>query len=903
MDVSIVKFDCILGWMQIGYMVLMAAISYAVYYLMKEKPPLSPLDQSNIDPSIRGSICSYVLGRRSISPIVGWIGNLWVEQREVPTSGGKGGGGDGPTQNIYWMSGMHILCLGQGDALYGIYERGIQIYNQTLTKATHPSGTTITTLGQGTFRIYWGDAVQTPDAALTTYTGYECGFNNIMYLVWDRKALGASKVWPMLEYDIKVLPQFSTLFGNPVWIEGSIQTVNYNVTVASNTQGGGLPLLVDGVFVRGRDYLYSSDIALMEILIGTTVSFSYGGNDYSVRVYSVSPYWTGTAYIYQIATIDPLSSMTNGTPLTIHTFRYTTHGLNPAAILYQMMFGSYPFGLGYNTANYNLTDLEDVFNTFDTGEDLELPASIVLDSKKSFLDGIAMILQDCAIALAWDVETAQYRFTVIKSTDTPEEITKDYYLLTKDHDFTEVGYSTLAPDQRHFTFFDSNRRFEQSSIMISDDGAAKYAKTPGSKAVGLYTITDLETASRFAIRRDREFYIRGGLELEISSIKSNMTPGNLYTFEGLTGQFRLVKKEHSNLQARFKASLLEDLFSVDFQPMVTIPSGIKVDGKSVTFKDIAFRLFEVNRYIAPDQHGIIYLRIRGSKNYITDALYLSSDDVTYSTASVTSRYATGGTLVEALPNDTNTTITTGPVVTFLGYDIDYVKNYTGNDYAWRAGSQLVFINDEICFLQNISPTENEFEYTLDGLIRGRLGTSIGTHAIGDEVYIVQANDLIIITDPILLKPTTIYGKSVPFSESSVIDISTVDAVSIVYGGGGYRPLPCVNFTAEDKTTSWLVGGDLDLVWGYRNITGDVGAGISLSNAPYNVPLPEGYFKLEVMDGVDVVRTITTTYAYCTYSQANIIEDFTSEPSSITIKLYNILNSCESQSLEVIFERV
>jgi hypothetical protein len=881
------------------YTAVAAAISYGAYLLLRKKPPMSPLDQSNVDPSIRGSICKYVLGIRRLSPIVGWVGNTWAQEVEV--EGGGKGGGDNPKKTVYHQSAMHIICLGLGNTLFSIYERGVKIFDESITRVSHPSGSTLSCTG-GTFRIYWGEASQPVDSNLEGYTGTTCAYNNIMYIVWDRKRLGDQKIWPVIEYKIKIDLQFSTLFGNSVWLSETQTTTDYSGTIST---GVDTARDVTGALTSRLHFISLTD-SVMDIPLGANASITYGGNTYESYVTYASR--KGLIPNWDVMFKDPIPNTFASQSVTLKiTTQPTSEGLNVAAIVYQLLFEVFPFGLGLDTSSFNLTDLEDVFDTLGSGSSLALPASIILADKKSIRDGIGQLLMDAGVGAFWDMATHQYRFKVMKVSDTPTEISSDAYSLDKGSDTEEVGYSVLEAQQRHYTFFDSNRNFEQSSIMVTDDNRAKYAKFPNSKAVGLYTITDLDTAAVFASRRDREFYVRGGIKVVLSMSIMDSQIANVYTFEDLTGEYRLAKLEPNPLKSNAKATFLKDYFSSVTSAIPTTPSVTVVEGTDSAYPDIQFRLLETNKYYDDGKNGVYVWRVRNGSYSTSAAIYLSPDNTSYTQVAITTKYATGGVLVEALSDDTSTIITTGPKVTIYGPDANYIGNLTGNDYEWKAGKQIVVINNELFYVQKLTPTAEDNEYTLDGLIRARQGTNVASHSIGDEVYISLASDLDLITDPMILFGTTLYAKSVPFTVGQAIDISDVTAESISYTGGGFKPLPCLNLFSTGNVDGWVTGEDLPLDWQYRNVAGGAGAGLFTSDEPYSAPSPDGQFELVITSaaagGGTVYRTEVVTSPAFTYTQAMMTADYGSEPNYVYASIYAVSGGIRSERLSTTFEKV
>jgi hypothetical protein len=151
----------------------------------------------------------------------------------------------------------------------------------------------------------------------------------------------------------------------------------------------------------------------------------------------------------------------------------------------------------------------------------------------------------------------------------------------------------------------------------------------------------------------------------------------------------------------------------------------------------------------------------------------------------------------------------------------------------------------------------------------------------------------------------VFVKSLATSATSSVAIEDMYSVSLTpYQGGGYRPLQPANLTTEDLTAYWVSGEDVVLNWDYKNASSQAGAGIPLSDEPQELALPEGYFKLEILDGLTVVRTeFTLALSTFTYTQAMMSTDFGSEPADFDVRVYEVLNGLTSPVEENTITRV
>lgn len=167
----------------------------------------------------RGTPIPYILGRRRVGVVVGWVGNR--QTVTVGGGGGKGTGGGGGGQLEFYEQAWHIICVGPCSKIWGIYANG-RLIKDEFDAATYPSGSTLTTLdGQDAFRIYWGENDQDVDDDLAFATETSSRWPNTCYLYWVTKRLGSSPNWPQIEIDIERLCQDNDVFSGSTYEENN----------------------------------------------------------------------------------------------------------------------------------------------------------------------------------------------------------------------------------------------------------------------------------------------------------------------------------------------------------------------------------------------------------------------------------------------------------------------------------------------------------------------------------------------------------------------------------------------------------------------------------------------------------------------------------------------------------
>jgi len=887
------------AWQHVAYLIVMAALSYAVQYLLAPKlGDDNPLDDSRTLPSTRGSLSSFLLGRLRVGPLIGFVGGrMTTKESTGGGGGGKGGGGGGsdPKTTIYHESGMHIISIGRGKKLNAIYQAGQKITTSPISRS---STTATVDLGkEGKFTIYWGLDDQPVSEHLYGLTGLASTFPHVFYVVWHKKRLGTNAVWPQLEYDVEVEhPADLTLPSNGEYLSGK-GTGSYFSTTVLNTRvytsayliENGYESILGSAQTSGFATASASDEAA-DLNLGTTLEREL--LDYKAEVVNV---WynedasAGFEYVIFVTAALP-ASVGSSVPLRRVIQEYS--GVNPASALYQMLFAEYPHGLGWDTSLFNTSDFNALATFF---KDSELsPCTILLRSGKSFKDAIGMLMQDFGLQLFYDAATAEYRIKAVRSGATAKTLTAHEYK-TDNYD-SSMAYSVLGASRTVYSFKDSARKFSASTILLTDDWNAKYSGDPNTNKIELNTITDLTTASMVASRREQEGSLDSALTLRVSAARVDLMPNDLVEIENISGAYRVLNIKYMPDNSYITVSFVLDSYSVTNNYEAQLPSP-GIPGLIDPSEDAAVGLIEGNRISIKDQNGCIAFRIRDNGYIVGSSLYTSDTGSSYTLVD-SFFYCTGGTLIDTLPV-TDALLEAGPEISVLGPDITDVEDLVGSEELWRSGYQMAVIGTEICYLQGFDVSTN----TLTGLMRGRRGTKIQEHASGTPVFIFTEDNIALFERSFMVPGADVYIKSLPYSSSTQIDPSVVTPVSLSYQGGGYRPLSCENLTTEDGTGAWLSGGNASLRWSYKNAS-DVGAaGRGLSGEESETAPPEGTFRLQILNGTTVVRTIEQAGNSYTYTNANMVADFGSEPSSFNLRVVEVLNGLTSEEETATISRI
>jgi hypothetical protein len=217
-------------------------------------------------------------------------------------------------------------------------------------------------------------------------------------------------------------------------------------------------------------------------------------------------------------------------------------------------------------------------------------------------------------------------------------------------------------------------------------------------------------------------------------------------------------------------------------------------------------------------------------------------------------------------------------VTFTaqGPDIADVVDYTGDDTNWLLGRQLaVFVSGdgtEICFLKKVTVVSGD-TYSLDGLIRARYDTQRFTHPAGTAVFIINASDLLAVSDSLLSPEVVRYAKTQPYGNGTV-SLAAINPASVYLYGKGIRPPPiaALRVTAPDLVNAYANGQDVTLEWDWPTPrTPGTSAGFQDAGSATGTTSPEGDFLVELLTiGDALVFSDSTASATYTFSNAVLI---------------------------------
>lgn len=884
-----------------------AAISFIANKLLapeiEQKSPLK--DEKPSTTASRGSFIPRVWGSRRIGPTVCWVGGRSTETEGGGGGGGKGGGGGGGGGGtiIYYEEAIHVLCIGPAYKLRKIWSDGTVIFSGTIDQSSHPSGSVVDLDDGNEFEIYWGDGNGPTSSWIQSRINVDSKWPYICMVLWRNKRLGTYARWPSIEYEIQVRPYSYGLETTNPWIYGAFSDTA-DVFSVHNMDDGDPGL---GVVRINGDHL---DIAKPGEFI------KIEGNAIDDGVYEIfNADYNSSTDRTRIYLVEPVEGSNDSGTVTFQT-QSNAGGANYAHVIYELLFLGYPHGLALELEDFDLNSLSELGELC---ENEGIAASILASGGETVKAILAAIMLDVGVMISLDPSTGLYRFVPVRAPNSPDDIVavpEDALLGPLPELATDID--EREADRIQFSFPNRKKAYRDKTIIFDADGQASELGYKKMKTVRIPTACFFNIAKKIAARRQQEeLTSTAALEVHVARALKKLYPGRMLSIPGYDATLRLASWEPVALSSKVKFEVVEDFYGVTPSSLDTVDDEAdeeEDEGEILLLSgepsaDESWDWIEAPEALAPGVPAIIPLHVRSSLETAYHATWISLDDTTYTALSRHARAMSGGVLDADLSSTGKTFPDEGPTITVGGIDIGQVLDLTGDEAGWKAGRlwAVLISNDEceICFCSGVTALGG-YVYRIEGLIRARYGTNKLDHLAGTFVYLVDANQLVILRHTNLIPGTTLYVKNQPHGPAAM-DLTRVIPKSRTFTGESVVPSTPVGLRCQRRKgqpNSFVSGEDIELVWDYRPGSRLVGAGWTLAgNASSPLP-PEGTFVVEMLTTGDVLKKLyrVRDAAEYTYDNADLVTDFGSEPSSFKARLHHVRDGFSSDYTEITITR-
>lgn len=346
------------------------------------------------------------------------------------------------------------------------------------------------------------------------------------------------------------------------------------------------------------------------------------------------------------------------------------------------------------------------------------------------------------------------------------------------------------------------------------------------------------------------------------------------TCSGITHRMRIVSTRAGTPSMLEVQAVAEDISTFDFYSAPGSSSSLLQLNQIVA--TTAMNLLDIPALPGDDiNSGVLRVAAEGVSDAWTGAALYRSDDngANYARLLDLNTPAAIGTAITALPSGPSAVFDDAATVT-----ISLLGNATLQSVTQLAvlnGANAALIGSEI--IQFTAATlVQPGQYTLSGLLRGRLGTdwAIGGHSAG-EAFVLLDGSLSKITMGNNMIGLLRQYKPVSFGST----LAATPEQDFLYTAVALKPYSPVQVTGARD-----IGANLTINWIRR--TRVSGEWLDAVDAPLN-EASENY-EVDIMNGSNVVRTISgLTTPSASYTAAQQVADFGSAQASVTVHVYQL----------------
>lgn len=215
-------------------------------------------------------------------------------------------------------------------------------------------------------------------------------------------------------------------------------------------------------------------------------------------------------------------------------------GANIAHSIDQLLFESWPHGIGLPRSQFDLESLEVLGEKM--GPDGEgLRTHLLLEDGTSVEAAIANIILDVGMMLPWDVQLGKYVFKLIREPEGAVTVLPSEAVSSPLPEITKRMEATI-PDRRTYLYKDRHYNYHDVPVTFDDDGQASKTDAQNTKQDRLFIVTDFEAATAVAFRRE-QLELNPPTSYEIQALRAarRLVPGDPLDIEGVQERLRITE--------------------------------------------------------------------------------------------------------------------------------------------------------------------------------------------------------------------------------------------------------------------------------------------------------------------------------------------------------------------------
>lgn len=592
-------------------------------------------------------------------------------------------------------------------------------------------------------------------------------------------------------------------------------------------------------------------------------------------------------------------------------------GANGAHVLYEILFGAPPRGIGLPTVAFDIASLDAI--GAELGDDYRVNG--MPNPTQDIYGYVDSVMRDLGVGITFDQVTGLYKFVLLRNQLQGIELAWRDIASTKIERL--VMPPTKMPQSTVFSFVDRRLNFAESTFRIPNDPAnPELVDRESEDVVEIEAITDLEAAARVASRRVAEsLYTDQVVRFTGQFAARLLEPGQVFRLPGDPTTLRVLSVEWRQGSTEVDISAVVDAYGQEsdlYVPDATIPS----NGVAEPVLDEMFEPYELPRVLSAGQVSIVPLRVRGHDFIRLADVWAGPVGGTLARIGSSNRHLLGGTLAGSLSASGEGWVSElGVEVDVLGPpDYGAALDLSGDVPAWYAGAQLAVIVpsegedfglepiSEIVAVRNVEILSAR-RVRLEGLLRARFYTRRRAWGPGARIFLIPLAQLgPQLSGPMLRVDEEVEFRSQPFT-SSGIPLAEAPSVERTMWGAGVRPCRPSMLRIPSKPPIYSTGLGFTVAWNYStasSVTVRSGAGTQGYGSRCGPPLFEGTFRVELRDPAQpslapLVRNATLT------TQQFLASDLTTwagtEPALIDISVVGIIAERPSEAAELRIKKV
>lgn len=460
-------------------------------------------------------------------------------------------------------------------------------------------------------------------------------------------------------------------------------------------------------------------------------------------------------------------------------------GPNAAHVIDQLFFETFPHGAGLDRSLFDIPSLEAVGTAL---ENENLRTNAYGPDGKDFESIATSVMLDAGIFCSWDRIDGKFKFVLLRDPTGLTIPTIPEELINRPLPEIATIREAKTDDKAIFGFPDVALAYRDNVVVVNDDGRASIDNNQKGRIIALDTSIDAETTVKIAERRAWETLINKQKSVvHVLRDAGDLYPGQVFNNDNFEDIMRVIEADVDPKTRNVKFEVLADNYGLSPNVAQSF-STLLPPTPAEPSPDLAVKLAELPPgMLRGGARGFVALRIRADETSDGASVWISEDNATFRMVSRNARYVTGGVLYEAIASGSSD-IVTGPIIYATGPDMVALAQSLTTD-EWVTGRQLWICGDECGFLKDVVPLGDGF-FRLDGLKRGKFRSGNPSHAIGDQVYIVDPRRLDPIYDPAVTDGKVLYIKTQPRSSTAEVSLGAVSSVTATMSTSGPNiPIP------------------------------------------------------------------------------------------------------------------